>query len=247
LDQPEKHGLPGQRGGRAPGTWPHSQFQLFSALLAQMRQGVRRTATLCNVPVGIWLNFGPDHVPIRQVRRALHTYGATYRTTSRRAARETARTVAEQFAGGPDMTRRDREQLTELIVNAATTATFDRDALINSARKIFDPGRTNRTVGPDRAPLSPEAWVRTIEAHLVALDRLDALSDSAFEDARLAHNQHMNTYIELQPRLARNRAVGALHEPVTPEYLLSNACLHTIAVLGFLQLVGQNNNKQQQF
>ena len=246
LDQPHKHGLPGQRGGRAPGTWPDTQFQLFLAVLAQMRKGIRRTATLCNVPVGGWLYLGPDRVPVRQVRRALHTYGATYRTTSKRAARETARTVAEQFAGGSDMNRRDRDRLTELIVDAATTPTFDRDALINSARQIFDPEHTNRTVGLPVAPLSPEAWVRTIEAHLIALDRLDALPESAFEDARLAHLEHMNNYIELQPKLARNRDVAALHEPVTREHLLSNACQHTIAVLGFLQLAGQNNNTQHQ-
>ena len=79
LDQPEKHGLPGQRGGRAPGTWPRTQFQLFLALLDQMQKGVRQTATLCNVPVSIWLYFGPEYVPVRQVRRALGTYGAQYR------------------------------------------------------------------------------------------------------------------------------------------------------------------------
>ena len=245
LDQPDKHGLPGQRGGRGPGTWPYNQFQLFLALWEWIRQGIRRTANLCNIPVGVWLYFGPEYVPVRQVRRALHTYGAAYRTTSRRAARETARAVAEQFAGGSDMTRPDRDRLTELIVDAATTAKFDSDALINSARQIFDPGHTNRTAGPAVAALSPEAWVRTIEAHLTALDRLDALPESAFEDARLAHLQHMSTYIELQPRLARERDVGALHEPVTLEHLLNNACIHTIAVLGFIQLAGQNINQPQ--
>jgi len=236
LDQPERHGLPGQRGGRAPGTWPETQFQLFLALLDQMQKGVRQTATLCNVPVSLWLYFGPEYVPVRQVRRALGTYGAQYRATSARRGRYTARRLARLFAGGPDMSRRARDQLVEAIVTASRSGRLDRDSLIASVGRIFDPEQRGRTMGPDRARLSPEGWVRTIEARLTALDRLDALEDWAFEDARLAHHRHLAEYVELQPKFARDREIGAMFEPITLEGLFSSACIDTLTIFGFLEL-----------
>lgn len=242
LDQPDKHGIEGRRGGRTEATWPESQFQLFLALLDQMSKGVKGTATLCNIPVGFWLYLGPAYVPVRQVRRALHTYGGTHRTTSKRAARDTARRIAEHFAGGPDMTRRDREQLIKATVDAASNGSLDRDALITAARTIFDPEHTGRTVGPPGAPLSPEAWVRSIEAHLTALSRLDDFEAGDFEDARLAHQELIASYAERQPEFARDRNVGALHKPVTLEFLFQNACLHTLANLGFQRIARERHD-----
>jgi hypothetical protein len=145
---------------------------------------------LCNVPVGLWLYFGPEYVPIRQVRRALSTYAAQYWPTSgRRGARLPGAWFA--FAAGSDMTRRDRERLTDAVVTFARTGALDRDALITAASRIFGPEGSGRELGPREARLSPEGWVRTIEARLTAIARLDALDDKAFEDARLAHHRHL--------------------------------------------------------
>ena len=241
LDVPDKHGIPGHRGGRAPSTWPRTHFQLFLALLEQMQRGVTQTATLCNVPVATWLYFGPEYVPVRQVRRALGRYGAQYRATSAHRGRYTARRLAQLFGGGPDMSRRDRDRLVKSIVTFTRSGTLDRDSLIAAARCIFDPEHRGRTVGPDRARLSPEGWVRTIEARLTALDRLDELEESVFGDARLAHHRHLAEYIELQPRFARDRRIGAMFEPVTLEGLSNNACIDTLTILGFLELTRQQS------
>lgn len=241
LDRPDKHGVQGQRGGRAPGTWPETQFQLFLALVDQMQKGVRQSATLCNVPVSIWLYFGPEYVPARQVRSALATYGAQYRTASIRRGRQTARGLALLFGGGPDMSRRDRNRLVEAIVTATRSGRFDRDSLIAAAGRIFDPERRGRTAGPDRARLTPEAWVRTIEARLTALDRLDTLDEQVLEDARLTHDRHLAEYIELQPAFAGDREIGAIFEPVTLERLFNSACIDTLTIVGFLELAREQN------
>ncbi|MGI8559466.1 MAG: hypothetical protein ACR2ND_14380 [Solirubrobacteraceae bacterium] len=197
---------------------------------------MQRTATLCNVPVSLWLYFGPEYVPVRQVRRALRTYGGRYRATPKEPARHSARRIAELFAGGADMTRSDRTRLIHAIVEGSTAGTVDRDALTLAARRLFDPERSSRTVGPAGARLSPEAWVRTIEAKLTGLDGLDAFDERAFEDARLAHHHHMADYIERQSEFAGVRDIGAMFEPVTLDHLLNTACLDTLTVLGFLEL-----------
>jgi hypothetical protein len=241
LDQPDKHGIPGQRGGRVPGTWPESQFRLFLAVLDQMNRGMKRTATLCNVPVSLWLYFGPEYVPIRQVRRALGTYGAQYRTTSASRGRYTARQVALLFGGGPDMSRRDRNRLVEAIVTASRSGSYDHDSLIAAAERIFDPERRGRLMGPHRARVSPEGWVRVVEARLTALDRLDAFEDWAFEDARLAHLGHLADYDELQPKFAQDRKIGEMFEPLTWDLLLQTACIDTLTILGFLELARERN------
>jgi hypothetical protein len=236
LAQPEKRGILGRRGGRALGTWPETQFKLFLILLDQMNKGVRSVAILCNVPVSLWLYFGSEYVPVCQVRRALTTYGAHHRTTSADRGRLTARSVARLLAGGPDMTRRDRDRLVEVVVTASRSGAFDRDSFIAAAGRIFDPDQRGRTMGPDRAPVSPEAWARMVEARLTALDRLDAIPEQAFEDARLAHSQGLAGYIQLQPEFARDREVGAMFQPITLNRLFNSACIDTVSILGLLEL-----------
>jgi hypothetical protein len=236
LDRPDKHGIAGQRGGRAPGTWPENQFRLFLALLDQMQKGAKQTATLCNVPVGLWLYFGPEYAPLRQVRRALSTYATQYWPTSAHRGRHAARHTARFFAAGSDMTRRDRERLTDAIVTLTRTGTLDHDALITAAGRIFDPEGRGREVGPTNARISPESWVRIIDARLTAIAEFSVLDDQAFEDARLAHHRHLDDYIERQPEFACDREVGAIFEPVTVEHLLKNACIDTLTILGFREL-----------
>jgi hypothetical protein len=237
--------MAGRRGGRTPGTWPESQFRLFLELLDQIQKGAELTATLCNVPVSLWLYFGPEYVPVRQVRRALSTYAAHYWPTPVRHGRKIARRVSHLFASGSNMTRRDRERLTEAVVAFARTGTLGRDELIAAAGRIFDPDDRGRVLGPPGARVSPESWIRLIEARLTAIDRLDALDEQAFEDARLAHLQHLADYTERQPEFARDREIGAMFEPVTDEQLIKNACIDTLTILGLLELARNGRSADQ--
>jgi hypothetical protein len=236
LDQPLVRGL--GRGKGTSATWSENQFQLF-LLLLDKRRTVRLTATLCNIPVGLWLYFGPDYVPVRQVRRALGIFASNYATTSARAARQTGRFVAEQLAA-PHVGRKDRERLIEAVVMATGGGGFDKPQhLLDVARDIFDPDRTGRTVGPPEASLTPEAWVRLMEARITAANRLDTIPDDLFADTRLANARTLQAYIRGQPRLRGDPQVGELFEPVTNDFLFNNACMHTLTTLGFLELARQ--------
>jgi hypothetical protein len=235
LDQPENHGIAGQRGGRQPATWPPEQFQLFVALLDAMHEGVAY-GELCDIPVGIWLDRGPSDVPVRQVRRALR---ASRRQPSKRAARRTARLLAELFAGGADLSRRDSEELIDAFVGVAITGALDRDALLNAARRVTDPEDVGRTIGPLGPWIGHEGLVFAVEAHLTAWDRLDEFDESTFEAARAIHQQVTAMYRDLQPRLTSDREVGAAFKTLPPEHLRKRACRHVLASLGVIELSRQ--------
>lgn len=247
LDRPTRHSL-GRGRGSAPATWPENQRKLFLLLLGK-RQEVSRLATLCNVPVALWLYFGPEQVPSRQVRRALATYGGAYRTGSARAARQTARLVGSHLLPA-DLSRRERTRLMENLTIELEKTTGggppNFEPLLAAAREAFDPRDAGRTVGPLGARLTPEAWVRVIDARLAALDLLDLdddqPSDARLEDARLARHQHLAEYIRRQPEFARDPNIGALFATPTFEYLVNNACLDLLTVLGMLELARQPAN-----
>src|SRR5205807_2479267 len=164
---------------------------------------------------------------IRQVRRALATYGGTYRNTSARRARYSAQQLAKQFVPA-ELRKRERvelrERLIDAIVDATGGGTFDRDALLEVARRVFDPAGAGRSLGPPGTTLTAELWVRTVEARLTTLERLDVLEDAAFDDTRVAHHQHLAEYQVRQPELARDPELGVLFEPATFENRLNHAC-----------------------
>jgi hypothetical protein len=235
LDQPQNHGIPGRRGGRQRATWPAEQFDLFSAELELIRSGVARTE-LCDIPVSLWLARGPGHVPVRQVRRALH---ASRRKPSKHAARQTARQLAELFAGGQDLSGRDGEELVAAFVDVATTGILDRDLLLQVARRVIDPEDAGRVIGPLGPWISHEGLVVSIQAHLTALERLDEFEESHFEAARPVCGQVIAMYEDLHPEWAEDPEVGQVFQTVTPEYIRKGACRLVLAVLGTMELSRQ--------
>jgi hypothetical protein len=95
-------------------TWPEGQLQLWRTLLSQRQRGVTRPRTLANVPVALWLFWGEDYVPLRQVRRALETYAEIGRAAPRHDYREAARTLVRDLA----TPKADPHAKEALIVNA---------------------------------------------------------------------------------------------------------------------------------
>jgi hypothetical protein len=224
LDRPRRRGL--GRGKGTVATWPEDQRRLFLALLDQRRRGVKRQATLCNLPVTIWLDsegLDHDYVPLRQVRRCLATWGSAYRAGPVRAARHAAEDLIEQ-QGMPHLSRRARRSLIDAVVTATGGGPVDRASLLAAARQAFQSERF------------AEVWVRTIEARLAAIQRLDAFEDETFHAARTMVNQAAAAYGDQQldrttsGEERRARAFELLTE------LSSNACLALLSALGFLEL-----------
>src|SRR4051794_28252688 len=79
LDRPERRGL--GRGKGSVATWPIVQAEIFLALLRQ-RHEVKQIAALCKLPVWCWLYYGDCTVPLRQVQRAILTWGGMAKTGS---------------------------------------------------------------------------------------------------------------------------------------------------------------------
>jgi hypothetical protein len=108
------------------------------------------------------------------------------------------------------------------------------------AKKAFDPDREGRTVGPLGAGLTPEGWVRTLEARMTAIGQIDIdreqPSDERLEDVRLAHHRHLNEYLRKQPEFARYPDVQTLFAAPTFDGWVRSACMDLLTLLGFLEL-----------
>jgi hypothetical protein len=214
LDHPRRRGR--GRGRGVVGMWPGIQRVLFRVLLHHRRRGVRRQADLCHWPVLLWLGsdgLDHDYVPIRQVRRCLTTWGTAYRTSPRRAARQAVEEAIEQREA-----RRISRRVKHALIDALATATgggpFDRNSLDAAVRQAF---------GSERFA---DLWVRSIEARLLAIERLDAFDDQTLETARSMVNQAP----VIQARMA------PIEDALCRKEVPRNACFSFITALGFLEL-----------
>src|SRR5260370_18468065 len=71
LDRPRKR--PAGRGrGSSQALYPANQRKLLLTLLSK-RPG-NGISSLARIPVGIWMYWGDDYVPLRQARRAMLTW-----------------------------------------------------------------------------------------------------------------------------------------------------------------------------
>jgi hypothetical protein len=261
LDRPHVQGL-----GRGKGTtavWLENQRRLFLLLLnkrGELKQTSGRSRVLPNIPVALWLYFGDDYVPLRQVRRALRTYCEAWRQSqpgterkphwtarSPAASRRRSEATARRLIGllvPPNLSRARRAELRRELVDAGANLDYehelDRDRLLAVTSRVLDPDNIDRSVGPTEARVTPENWTRTIEARLTALQNLDAIDNSTFEDVRVIHNNTLAAYSHRQPDLARDPDIGKLFEPLTFEALANNACVELLTGLGMLELARQS-------
>lgn len=228
LDRPDRHGL-----GRGRGTvarWPDEQRQLFLALLAKRREGVR-VGDLCNVPVWSWLWFGDCAVPLRQVRRALRTWckGATGASWSqgRVVASKMIKVIAHPAAGN-----RARRALRDAVAQTLYSGNRNPDELLPIIAGVVDPRATGKWRGPAQMPLTPESILSLFQSRREAIVNLDRIDDSLFQWAHYEYLTNIPDYLDEQPLLAADPDLGQ-HFPV-PDMndLASSACLELISILG---------------
>jgi hypothetical protein len=233
LDRPDVRGLGRGRGTIA--TWPEEQLQLFLLLLSK-RPEIKRTATLCNIPVALWLIYGDRYAPLRQVRRALATWGAAYTTVKHGRAERTSLELLDQVAH-PDAEESDRLRFELLITRAAQTGDLDREQFARVAARVVDPHQTGIARGPF-GMLDTDALIRTLDLRLTGLANLDA-PDETYEQARLLYSSAgaadarvrdpqaaQAAFIEptLSPRITKSSLDAAVNE----------ACLDLITTLGLM-------------
>ncbi|MCL5284105.1 MAG: hypothetical protein M1330_05305 [Armatimonadetes bacterium] len=232
LDRPGKRGLGRGRGSIA--VWPENQRHLFINLLDKRRE-VNRIGPLCNIPVWLWLYWGDAYVPLRQVRRALRTWGESQgvprKGVSWKQGRKAGGNLVKQISH-PDAKVKDRKALQEAVVGMLSRGEFDRERLLPLVRRVFDPHNTGKDRGPAGAPFSPDGIVTMIEARHKALLQLDELNDSLFEWARFTHLIGLQEYQSERPQLAADPDLGKLFHQFDLNEIANRSCYDLVTFLG---------------
>ena len=233
LDRPRVRGL--GRGKGTVATWPESQRRLF-LLLLDKRDAVSRSATLCNIPVTLWLFWGDAYAPLRQVRRALKTWVDAYGAVSHTKAKSSAEKTLLQL-DHPNAREQDRVQLRLLLTQSAKTGRFDKAAVAELARRVADPHETGLARGP-WGLLDANALATLLHARITALANLDNASDDAYRqardlyrntgptDARLRDPQEAQAFLS-NPGLRYRTTFKSI------EAAVNDACIDFITTLGF--------------
>lgn len=233
LDAPFKRPA-GKGHGSRKALYPATQRELFAVLLHhRLGNGI---SSLARIPVCIWMYWGEEFVPLRQVRIALKTWVGDPRL-SKRQARQTARELLGQL-DHPDATATARRELVEVLTDLAYTAGLDVDRLQRAARQVFEPdyGKLRRALGHPAAPITAEAVIDLIEARLTAVKLLNnnAVTDADFRNARHAHLVGYADYAMQQPLLAASAppTTPGAYEPATAERALHHCCGDLLTMIG---------------
>jgi hypothetical protein len=220
--------------GRGKGktyTWSYEQLRMFLTILEKSAE-VKR-ATLFNIPVMTWLIWGDQFVPLRQTRRALEHWAGIYGQVSGARARRTAREVLTQL-DHPKATKEDRKRLLELIVNSGYLAKLDREQLLDAATRVFNPDGADRSSVPSDG-VTPESYVRILEARITALHQLPDLPDELFQEARISYQSFGPTGELTRAALDPRTQISAPASFVTRFKRATNqSCLDLLTLLGIL-------------
>src|SRR5205823_4957249 len=148
-------------------------------------------ADLCNLPVYLWLFWGDEFAPLRQVRRAMNSWLTRLRRVPIRAADAAAAHILGIVEEGrPSKAKRDF--LSDALRAVPPDLEQARSQLVTKSRtrRTDAPTALGRTVDVD-----PELIMRLLTGRVTAEGQLDQLPDSLFEWARF-----FNLYAEEQYR-----------------------------------------------
>jgi hypothetical protein len=218
--------------GRGGGVWrtrAEGQLQLWLLLLSQRQRGARSPRVLANVPVGLWLLWGEDYAPVRQVRRALETFAEVGRSAPRHDYRASARTLVRDFAA-PSADHRAKEALVDLLVDSARTGTLDEAELERLLIAVVGPSDPSQQAdGPRVAGI--------LRAQFTARTRFASFEDYHLRWARAMYLFASEDYSRARPALAADPRFGRTHGPYDLEHVLNRACQDVLLILGISLVV----------
>jgi hypothetical protein len=234
LDSPTRRGV-GRGKGTTKGVYSANQRQLFMALLQHRAKG-SRIAALTNIPVALWLYWGDTYVPLRQTKRALHTWiEAADRTIPARSRLATRELV--ELIESPDAHDTHKTRLLRLLDEANAAGYVDEPAALQEAIElVIDPDHTGRTLGPPGASISPEVIVHGVDLRSRALNALreDRVNDHVFEQARTDLRHNLTEYIRDRPQLIKDAdaSVERLFDAPLAQQVIPNACPDLVTAIG---------------
>jgi len=249
LDHPEKRPL-GHGRGSLPALYTPQQRDLFLALLDKRRDGATHIKTLARIPIWLWLYYGDDWVPTRQVSRTLKTWLGDY-SVSRQTATRDATAMMKQF-DHPDATPAARRRLHRALTEVARNRRIiDRAGLERAVRDVFEPatvfGAVRRGAGPSTMPVNADVVVPYIEARLASARAIsNARVDEAFLNrARDEFRLSRAEYIRMLPHLSAQ--AGDQHASMfyadTPESQLQDCANNFHTLLGFMLLAAKRETR----
>jgi len=235
LDHPQRRPA-GKGHGSAPALYPASQRNLLLTLLHH-RPG-NHIDGLARVPVGIWMYWGDDWVPLRQARRALMTWLGESRINNKQRARDAARAILGQI-DSPAATPKARRELLDVLTWVNYTGDPDFNRVEEAIRAVFEPDyrqQLRKAVGHPSAPFMTDSMIGVTKARLTAVKALKDgnVTDEALIQARDAHVFAYAEYVAKQPFLAfaSPPGPGQLYAPITAEDTLNNCCGHLLSAIG---------------
>jgi hypothetical protein len=242
LDSPRKRPA-GKGHGSRQALYPAAQRELFLTLLHHRAgNGIK---SLARIPVGIWMYWGEEYVPLRQVRRAMTTWMGGDPRVSMKRAKEIAHQILRQM-DNPDATTTARtallNTLTRLLYTTKAGEEPDFEQLERAVRDVFEPGhgQIRRAVGHPAAPMTTESMIALAKARATAVRLLvnDQVSDAEFIQARHAHLLSYAEYATHQRELAASAPPDHhdMYEPVTAELALNACCGHLLTSIGLAHL-----------
>jgi hypothetical protein len=245
LDHPEKRPL-GHARGSLPALYTPQQRDLFLALLDKRRDGATHIKSLARIPIWLWLYYGDEWVPTRQVSRALKSWLGDY-SVSRQAAARNATEMMKQF-DHPDATLAARRRLHLALTEVARNRRIvDRAGLERAVRDVFEPatvfGAVRRGVGPSMMPVNADAVVPYIEARLASAHAISSsrVNEEFLNRARDEFRLSWAEYNRMRPHLSAQ--AGDQHawmfDADTPESQLNDCANSFHTLLGFLLLTAK--------
>jgi hypothetical protein len=220
LDQPRRRGT--GRGSK-PAVWSDHQANLFFALLGHRDR--YRISDLTNIPIWLWLNYGDDYVPTRQVRRALRTYATSALHLTGRAARDEIVPPLLDHFGISRVRPADRVELAEAIAAIAAVRgkpelERNRGRLREILIRIIAPTGTNLEIpGINDYLDSLEVRMLGLRPFANKTDQID-ITDRVLRSSRAAYRTNLPAY----------RAQSTLPPTKLNEELINGAA-HTLIML----------------
>lgn len=235
LDHPRKPGL-GRGAGSAPGTWSWAQRELFRVLWAQ--RPMLTTAELCNFPVYLWMFWGDEYVPLRQVRKAMKIWLSRVQFVSAAAADYAAGEMLRVF--GKQASSSAKRQL-------LAQALRGRKPDLDEVRKEISRAATSRAAirvhGREQEVVVDErVMIGMLRGRLSAEEQLARFPDSLFEWARFFGLFGESAYAREQPALAMDHEHGWLFSPRYHNDFMKSTCATVLTLLGASLGVKPNPN-----
>ena len=209
-------------------TWPGGQAQLWLTLLSKRREGAK-PRDLANGPVFIWLLWGEDYVPLRQVRRVVETWAEVGRKAPRHDYRHAARRLVKDVAA-PGVDHHARDALVEALVDSARARDLDEERVEALVRRVVGARDASAEVDGPRI-------FESLRAQFAGVRTFAKFGNAEFKWARALYLVASQSYARDWPQLAADPRFGRLYEPYDAAHIVNGAAGRIVFILGLSEVM----------